>query len=248
MNRELEHLLFLQQQEESFHISLEREFHFYRSIQQGDMSVLEGNMDIEPMEGMGILSSNPLRNMKYHLIILIAMITRFCVEGGLDIETAYTMSDMYIRQADQSSSQEELSALKRTVLTQYTKSMHQLKKQQPFSLPVVRAMDYIRRHLTTPLTNGEIAAAVSCHPDYLSRLFKKETGFTLSNYVLEQKCHTACYMLENSSASCTSIAAFLGFSSCSHFIARFRSIRNMTPEEYRRSTSHRTMSSFGDMD
>lgn len=245
MKHELEYLLFQQQQEESFHTSLEHEFHFYRSIQQGDLSVLEGNMQVEPLEGMGTLSTNPMRNMKYHLIVLIAMMTRFCVEGGLDSETAYTMSDMYIRQIDQATIQEELSKIKRTAITQYTNAMHDLKKQQPFSLPVVRAIDYIRRHLTTPLTNAEIAAAVSCHPDYLSRLFKKETGSTLSKYVLEQKCHTARYMLENSAASCTSISAFLGFSSCSHFISRFKSIEHMTPEEYRRSKANHTLSSFG---
>lgn len=246
MKQELERLLLKQQEEEAFHISLENEFHFYRSIQQGDLTVLEGNMAIEPLEGMGTLSANPMRNMKYHLIILIAMITRFCVEGGLDSETAYTMSDMYIRQIDQTSSLEELSRIKKEAITQYTYAMHDLKKQQLFSLPVVQAADYIRRHLTSPLTNREIAAAVSCHPDYLSRLFKQETGSTLTQYVLEQKCRTARYMLENSSASCTSIGAFLGFSSCSHFISRFKSIEHMTPEEYRRSKVHHTLSSFGE--
>ena len=84
MKRELERLLFLQQQEEAFHLPVEDEFHFYRCIQQGDLSVLEGHMEIEPLEGLGTLSANPMRNKKYHLIILVAMITRFCVEGGLD--------------------------------------------------------------------------------------------------------------------------------------------------------------------
>lgn len=244
MNRELEHLLFLQQEEESFHLPLEDEFHFYRSIQQGDLSVLEGHMEIEPLEGLGTLSTNPMRNKKYHLIILVAMMTRFCVEGGLDMETAYTMSDMFIRHIDQADTPQELSQIKRDAITQYTTAMHQRKKQQPLSLPVVRAMEYIRTHLTLPLTNKEIAAAVSCHPDYLSRLFKQETNSTLSRYVLEQKCHTAKYMLENSSASCTRIGAFLGFSSCSHFISRFKSVEHMTPEEYRKLKQRQPLSSY----
>lgn len=233
MNRELEKLLLQQQKEDYLHISPEHEFQFYRRVQQGDLSVLEGNMRIEPFEGMGVLSKHPIHNMKYHLIILIAMLTRFCVEGGLSMETAYTMSDMYIRQVDQSDDPERLSAIKRETITQFTRTMHQLKKQKPVSLPVARAMDYIDAHITSALTNQEIASYVSCHPDYLSRLFKKETGATLSRYVLIQKCHTACYMLENSSESCTDIGSFLGFSSCSHFIERFKLIKQMTPEEYR---------------
>ncbi len=244
MNRELERLLFLQQQEEDFHLPLEDEFDFYRSIQQGDLSVLEGHMEIEPLEGLGTLSANPMRNKKYHLIILVAMITRFCVEGGLDRETAYTMSDMYIRHIDQADTDQKLATIKREVITQYTCTMNEHKKQQPLSLPVVRAMDYIKTHLTLPLTGKEIAAAVSCHPDYLSRLFKQETGSTLSRYVLEQKCHTAKYMLENSTASCTHIGAFLGFSSCSHFISRFKTVEAMTPEEYRQIKIRQPLSSY----
>lgn len=244
MNRELERLLFLQQQEEAFHLPVEDEFDFYRSIQQGDLSVLEGHMEIEPLEGLGTLSANPMRNKKYHLIILVAMITRFCVEGGLDRETAYTMSDMYIRHIDQADTNQELSEIKREVITQYTCTMNEYKKQQPLSLPVVRAMDYIKTHLTRPLSNKEIAAAVSCHPDYLSRLFRQETGSNLSRYVLEQKCHTAKYMLENSTASCTHIGTFLGFSSCSHFISRFKQAENMTPEEYRQMKVRQPLSSF----
>lgn len=244
MNHELKKLLLRQREEDTFHTSLENEFQFYRSIQQGDLTVLEGDMKIEPLEGMGTLSSDSLRNIKYHLIILIAMITRFCVEGGLDSETAYTMSDMYIRQVDQTLSQDKLSHIKKEVITQYTRTMHNLKKQKPASLPVIHAIEYIENHLTSPLTNTEIGKAISCNPDYLSRLFKKETGLTLNHYILEQKCHTACYMLENSSASCTSISAFLGFSSCSHFIIRFKRIKGMTPEEYRRSKIRNTLSSF----
>lgn len=244
MKQKLKELLLKQREEESFHTSLEKEFHFYRSIQQGDLSVLKGDMDIEPFSGMGTLSTDPIRNVKYHLIILIAMISRFCVEGGLEFETAYTMSDMYICQTDKAASIQELSEIKKNVIINYTRYMHNLKKQKPASLPVIQAIEYIENHLTKPLTNTEVARTVSCNPDYLSRLFKKETGLTLNHYILEQKCRTARYMLENSSASCTDIASFLGFSSCSHFIARFKASTGMTPEEYRHSKVRNTLSSF----
>ncbi|MDE6568478.1 MAG: AraC family transcriptional regulator [Lachnospiraceae bacterium] len=235
MNHELNKLLLQQREEEHFHISLETEFQFYRCISQGDLSILDGEMMTDPTEGLGLLSLDPLRNKKYHLIILIAMITRFCIEGGLPQEEGYTMSDYYIRQVDQTMDSRSLSLLKQEVITEFTKTMHNLKRRRPASLPVIQAMDYIDQHLTTPLTVREIADAVSCHPDYLSRLFKKETGVSLSRFLLEQKCHCACYMLENSTATCTDIATFLGFSSCSHFIKRFRQIEGMTPEEYRHS-------------
>lgn len=244
MNQELNKLLLRQREEEYYHIPMEKEFHFYRTIAQGDLSILNGEMMIDPTEGMGVLSYNPLRNQKYHLIILIAMVTRFCIEEGLPHEEGYTMSDFYIQQIDQVSDSHTLSKIKQEVITEFTKSMHSLNRRRPASLPVIQAIDYIDQHLTSPLTVRKIADAVSCHPDYLSRLFKKETGMPLSQFLLEQKCHCARYMLENSAATCTDIAAFLGFSSCSHFINRFRQMEGMTPEEYRQSKIRNTFNGY----
>lgn len=242
MDKKLKQILAKSLQDESSHISIEEEFAFYRQIQQGDMQVLEGNLCSDPTEGMGVLSHDPLRNRKYHLIVMTAMITRFCVEGGLDTETAYTMSDYYIRLIDSAHNNEQLSDLKKEIIYQYTLTMQQRKKQGLYSLPVTKACEYIRGHITAPLTVKEIAEALQYSPDHLSRLFKQETGFCLSRYILMQKCQSACYILENSSASCTDISALLGFSSCSHFVSRFKSIMQMTPQEYRKSTARQAFS------
>ena len=65
MNQELNKLLLRQREEEHYHIPMEKEFHFYRSIAQGDLSILDGDMMVDPTEGMGVLSYHPLRNQKY---------------------------------------------------------------------------------------------------------------------------------------------------------------------------------------
>lgn len=243
MNRELQELLIKQQREETFHTPLENEFIYYRRIAQGDLSILE-NENVELTQGMGQLSENPLRNLKYHTIILVAMITRFCVEEGLDSEMAYTMSDLFISEIDRAETEDALMRLRHKIISQYIHTMNTDKKKG-YSLPVTKATEYIRNHLTEPLSNTQVAEYVSCTADYLSRLFKKETGLTLSRYILEQKCHIACYMLEHSGSSCTDISAFLSFASCSYFISRFRLVHGVTPQEYRKQHMRNTISSFG---
>lgn len=237
MNKELEKLLLKQQEQSLFHKSLEDEFSFYKDIKSGNLNILLGKMDIAATPGMGILSENKLRNLKYHLIILIAMISRFCIEGGMNIEIAYTMSDMFIRQIDTAPDEETLSKIKKNAITNYTLSMHNLLTHNSVSLHVSKAMNYIQQHLTEPVNIAGISEAVGVNPDYLTKLFKKETGKTLSQYVLYQKCEMAKYMLQNSKASCTEISSFLGFSSCSHFIERFKSINQLTPAQYRKNTA-----------
>lgn len=245
MKRELQRLLIEQQENALTHIPLDDEFNFYRCIQQGDTDVLLANIDAAPTDGMGILSQNPLRNMKYHLIILTAMIARFCIEGGLDSETAYTMSDLFIRSIDTATDSQTLSYLKRQILEDYTVTMKQLSHQESKSLHTLRAIEYIQKNLTESINNQDVAKFVGVNSDYLSRLLKKETGLTLSQYIALKKCETAKYMLENSSATCTQISAFLGFASCSHFITRFKKFIGMTPEEYRKSKFRNTLSSIG---
>lgn len=242
--RELQKLLQQQQEQNIHHITLEEEFRFYRRIAQGDLTILEKNIDAEPIEGMGMLSKDSLRNMKYHQIIFIAMVTRFCIEEGLPAEEAYTLSDLYIRRIDQTTSKKDLTLIKKESITYYTQMMSTLQTRKLTSLPVVLASDYIECHLTEPLTAKEIGTAVSSNEDYLSRLFKKETGLTLKQYVLSRKCSVAKYMLENSNISCTEISTFLGFASCSYFIKCFKQIEKKTPGQYRSSRVRNIISDF----
>ena len=52
------------------------------------------------LEGTGVLSRNPLNNIKYHFVVTTAMVTRYCIDGGLEPEQAYRLSDFYILKMD----------------------------------------------------------------------------------------------------------------------------------------------------
>lgn len=233
MNNELNNLLHQQREQEKYHTSMESEFYYYRRISRGDMEaakiICKGkNKD------RGVLSDNSLRNEKYHTIILISLIIRFCIEAGLDSEEAYTFSDIYIRQIDVATDINSINNIKEKMITEITKVMHELHTKNIMTLQVRRGIDYIQRNLTRPISSSDVGKAIGCNPDYLSRLFKKEYGITLGDYILQKKCSAAGYMLENSTKTITDIAAFLGFASASHFISRFKKCMGETPEAYRK--------------
>lgn len=234
MNQELHNLLLTQQEEEFLHISPEEEFAFYRDISSGNLEVLKGDINAEPTDGMGILSKNPLQNKKYHLVILIAMITRFCIENGLEPEHSYTLSDLYIRKVDNCGHFSQLETVKTEVVTEFTKTMHKLKQNHSLSYHVQHGADYIAQNISRPIHSRDVAKHLNLHPDYLSKLFRQETGYSLQRYIIRKKCETACYMLCNSSVSCTEISTFLGFSSCSYFVTCFSKEFHETPGEYRK--------------
>ena len=88
---------------EVLHRAPDVEYSFYNSVKTGDMDAVIENCKQDAfvnLEGAGILSQNPLTNIKYHFVVTTAMITRYCIDGGLEAEQAYRLSDFYILKLD----------------------------------------------------------------------------------------------------------------------------------------------------
>ena len=85
-------------QEITSHREPGEEFMFYRSVAAGLIDAVQDNCSrgaFENMEGAGKLSDNPVTNLRYHFVVTAAMITRFCMEGGMAMEEAFGLSDEY---------------------------------------------------------------------------------------------------------------------------------------------------------
>lgn len=215
------------------HLPYEREMAFYQSIKMGNIQ--EAKRLFKPLaaEGMGKLSDDPLRNLKYHLVITIAFITRYCIEGGMEMEAAYNMSDAYIQRIDKCASQEEIHAIHRESVVDYAKRMHDIIKHELFSKPISLCLDYIYNHLHYKITLKELAEVAGLSESYLSKLFRKELGVTISQYITQKRVEAAENLLKYSDYSCVEISNYLCFNSESYFIQVFKSYTKMTPKEYR---------------
>ena len=182
---------------------------------------------------MGVLSPDPLTNMKYHFVVTVAMIVRHCVEAGMELEQAYRLSDFYILKMDACTSISAICRLHDSMALDYTGKMLLLKKESVISKPVILCMDYIYSHLNSRITIEELADYTNLSPSYLSRLFKKELGVAISNYINEKKIEKAQHLLKYSDYSFIDIANYLAFSSQSHFIQTFKKSVGLTPKKYR---------------
>lgn len=227
----------LQDTEDSFtHRPLEEEYAFYHAVSSGDIAYVQENCrqnTFSSPDGMGILSHNPLTNLKYHFVVTVAMIVRHCVEAGMELEQAYRLSDFYILKMDTCTSISAICKLHDNMVLDYTGKMLLLKKESVISKSVVLCMDYIYSHLNSRLTIEELAAHTNLSPSYLSRLFKKELGVPISSYINEKKIEKAQHLLKYSDYSLIEIANYLAFSSQSHFIQTFKKSVGLTPKKYR---------------
>lgn len=106
--------------------------------------------------------------------------------------------------------------------------------------PIERAKAYIRRHLHQNITRSELANYVWLNEDYLSRLFKKETGKKLSDYILDERIGQAKSLLARTDLSISVIALKCGFNDSTYFSYVFKKQTSMTPVDFRRIKKHRS--------
>ena len=71
------------------------ELEFYTTIKSGNIEKVNElcQAKISHKKGLGELSDTPLQSLKYHFAITMAMLARYCIEGGLDLSTSYSLSD-----------------------------------------------------------------------------------------------------------------------------------------------------------
>ncbi len=243
ISKELNARLFENAEEQRVHVEYHSEYKYYGSVADGDIEAVKkvlvrtDNVSLYENGEYGTLSKDRLRNIRYHFVVAAALITRMCVEKGLDRELAYTLSDLYIEKMDRLQTAEKVLALYNEMLLVFTEKMSVLPKQEVYSIHAVKAINYICRHRTEKITAAAVSKALGLNRSYLSTLFKKETGMPISDYIRSEKLKAAANMLIFSECPCSDIAEYFGFASQSHFIKCFREETGLTPAEYRKKNS-----------
>lgn len=233
VEEQVSHMEFLNRENDFRHSDYEEEIRVYRYVRDGDPRALEEAQRKFTAGKQGHLSDDPLTNMKYLFVASMTLIIRFAITGGMNSETAYTSSDYYIQQMDKCKTIEEVRNLHLEAVEYFTNYMANLKKARIYSKTVMQCINYISRHLNRPICVAEIAGQVHRNPDYLSNLFRKETGKTISAYILESKLRAAENMLLDSDCSCAEVSAAFAFSSQSYFTKLFRQYSGETPKKFR---------------
>lgn len=92
---------------------------------------------------------------------------------------------------------------------------------------------YVAVHLTEELNREEIARHVFLNPAYLSRLYKKETGIALSDYIMQERMERTKSLLMETNRKVSDIAETVGYQNISHFAKVFRKTVGIGPKEFR---------------
>lgn len=232
----LNYRLYLQKESGFKRTSFQSEFAKYKDIQMGNTEKIKENFRIIRKDfnaGKGKLSDDPVRNIRYHMIISTAITARICVEGGMNHDEAYTLSDIYIQEVDRMDSFEKILNHFEKMQLDFASHMKEVKKANAISIHIRKCIDYIYEHLQEKITVPTLAEYTGLNSTYLSKLFAAETGTTIHNFIIDTRVDTAKNMLSHSDFSYISIALSLGFTTQSAFISIFRQRTGLTPKQYR---------------
>jgi AraC-like DNA-binding protein len=239
LERSFIHELFENKEDYRIHTPYREELALLNCIKEGDVVQLESTFKAQPETKYGKMSDNPLRQFFYGCIANTTLVTRYAIEGGLDEETAFTLSDVYIQKMENSRTLFELNQLNEKMALDFTKQVAKAKlsKAHEYIEPITRCIDDINRNIHDKITLASLAKKVNLTPKYLSNLFHKETGQTLGSFIEDKKISEAKNLLKFTQYSYSQISSSLSFHSQSYFIARFKRSVGLTPKEYRKQIS-----------
>lgn len=95
--------------------------------------------------------------------------------------------------------------------------------------------NYIHSNLEFDINISYIAEFFHYNKLYIGRLFKKETGMSIKDYITLQRIERAKILLENSDENVIRISDKTGFNNVTYFNRMFKSIVGVTPTNYRKS-------------
>ena len=202
-------------------------------IRKGDTAALSEWAKNAPAIRGGIIAFDQLRQMKNMFIVSATLASRAAIRGGMDADDALMLSDRYIQRCELMSTAEEITNLQFHMISDYTMRVERLHIGSDPSQLITAVSNYIQHHISEPVTTKAIAQSLYISRPHLSARFHKETGITLSDYILKEKTEEAKRLLRYTDKSLTAISAYLGFSSQSHFSRTFRKYAGITPGEYR---------------
>lgn len=214
--------------------SYEIENIFSDIIRTGNLDALKQISFNESLVHAGITGPTALRQMKNNIIITTTLSTRAAIEGGLDSDTAFRLSDDFIQTAERLTNPDALNELMGKISYTFAEKVQDVRMPVSADGIIQKAIRFIQQNVCEHITAADVAEHVGFSRSYFSTYFKKELGFSVSAFILRCKMEEAKQLLRNTDKSVSVISSYLCFSSQSHFQSTFKKHYGLTPLQYRK--------------
>ena len=190
---------------------------------------------ITKIAGASIENRSPdfIRNMKNYSIIMNTLARKSAEFGGVHPIHLDSVSRSFALKIENASSINAVVELMNDMFTTYCSLVkkHSLRGYAP---PVQKAITYINAEISSPNRLCDIAERLGLSSGYLSDLFKKQTGTTLTDFVNNRKIDYSAHLLTTTNKQVQDIAVLVGIVDVQYFSKLFKKIKGETPLTYRK--------------
>jgi YesN/AraC family two-component response regulator len=177
---------------------------------------------------------DPLRNLKNYSIIMNTLLRKAAENGGVHPFYLDDVSSSFAARIEQvptvRAAQELMSEMFRT----YCRLVRQRSMKQ-YSAAVQKALAMIDADLSADLSLSKLAQAQNISAGYLSAIFKKETGSTVTDHINRERMQLAAHLLQTTALQVQTVAAHCGMLDVQYFSKVFKKYMKKTPKAYRES-------------
>ena len=201
---------------------------------QGKFSFGTGKSFEDLVESAGVMAQSQKKNLEYGIVSGITLLTRYAIATGVGESAAYILSDVLLQKLAKAANVMEMRKVMEYALAEFGR-LGKGAKSETHSIYVEQSREYVAKHIFKKLSLQEIAKEIGVHPAYLSGIFKKQTGMTLTDYIMQEKIQVSCNLLKYSNRSIAIIAEYMNLSPQSYFTRVFKKVTGETPAQYRRT-------------
>lgn len=170
-----------------------------------------------------------LRQAKNEIIVFSVLCSRASILGGVSAEGALNLKDYYIQQVEASKTVPEVVYHGGNMYKAFLERVQKAKAAENCS-PLVRScMEYVETHIFERIRMEDISREIGYTVNYISAVFKKETGTSISDFVNQQKIEIAKTILQETAMPVSELSDRLTFSSPSYFSSVFKKYAGVSP-------------------
>ena len=217
----------------------DQEKQFLSMIRNGDtQNILSAFEKMSNPEVLSVFSKESLNYYAsgYGLAILKALSRKAAEESGLSVITIDEITQKYTQLSSATNNADLQTRYQIDMIVELTKAVHNHKLSlDKYSPTIQRVLEYINLHLGDHISNEELSANANMSISHLAKVFKKETGVTMTEYIALLRCKKAANLLKKTNLPIQEISSYVGYSDNNYFVKVFRKNYGMTPTEFRRN-------------
>ena len=210
------------------------ENHLLKLIEKGEVeSILQAyeKMQDQPASLIDLFLSPVYQSP---LSILRALARKAAEQSGLSIITIDQITQKSVQRLSGADSIRKQTQYCYEMLIELTAAVRDhLVSTNGYSPAVVTVVEYLSLNYTQNISMDALCRISDYSSSHLARIFKQETGRTITQYIADLRCRQAAEMLRETRLPIQEISSYVGYTDNNYFVKVFKKVTGKTPSEYR---------------